>query len=204
MTGRHTERTDWPIALRGRAVMLRDFRPGDLDGVRGIVGDDRVTYHLSFNSRNTEQARAMLHGIMDRARQTPRGEYYLAITPLDSAEPTGPADPAPADRVLGFARLVLGPERAGRIGYAVAHEHQGRGFAGDAARTLLDFAFGRLRLHRVTAVVAPDNMAGLASVERLGFTREGVLRDHVHTNGAWRDSILFSLLAPEWNPDPDD
>jgi RimJ/RimL family protein N-acetyltransferase len=33
---------------------------------------------------------------------------------------------------------------------------------------------------------------------RLGFTPEGRMRDHVYTNGAWRDSLLYSILAPEW------
>ncbi len=178
-------------------VRLRDFRPDDLDAVRGIVGDDRVTYFLSFNSRGTEQARAMLHDLIERAARQPRTDYYLAITPLE------PVTPAETDRVVGFARLLLSGQRAARLGYAVAHDYQGRGYAGDAARTLLDFAFGALQLHRVTGAVAPDNTAGITSVERLGFTREGVLRDHVHTNGAWRDSILYSILAHEWNAERD-
>jgi ribosomal-protein-alanine N-acetyltransferase len=63
---------------------------------------------------------------------------------------------------------------------------------------MLGYAFGPLGLHRVTAAIGPENTASLALVDRLGFSREGVLRDHVHTNGAWRDSVLLSLLAPEW------
>jgi ribosomal-protein-alanine N-acetyltransferase len=63
---------------------------------------------------------------------------------------------------------------------------------------LLDFAFGPLGLHRVSAAIGPDNSASIAVVKRLGFAHEGRLRDHVFTNGAWRDSELYSVLAPEW------
>lgn len=175
-----------PIELRGERVRLREFRPGDLDAVYGIVGDDRVTRFLSFDTRTRAHAQDMLGGILDRVRHQPRTEYYLAITPADTSE------------LVGFARLALGGVRAAKLGYAIAHAHQGKGYATDAVRTMLAFAFGPLGLHRVTAAIGPDNPASIAVVQRVGFTREGVLRDHVHTNGAWRDSVLFSLLAHEW------
>ncbi|WP_024876907.1 GNAT family N-acetyltransferase [Saccharomonospora piscinae] len=195
MTTRHDE---GPVVLHGRTVRLREFTLADLDGVRGVIGDNRVAHHLSFNTRNAEQARELLHTIVEQARVRPRSEFYLAITPRDADRA------ADNDRVVGFTRLQRTHPYSGRLVYAVAHAHQGRGYAGDAVRTLLDFAFGTLRLHRITAAVGPDNRAGLALVENIGFTREGVLRDHVHANGAWRDSVLFSLLAPEWRRSRED
>ncbi|NIJ14518.1 RimJ/RimL family protein N-acetyltransferase [Saccharomonospora amisosensis] len=174
------------VALTGRRVRLREFSADDLDGVRGIVGDDRVTYYLNINSRNAEQARQLLDGIIERARLCPRSDYYLAVTSLGE------------DRVVGFTRLLLGDFEAAELRFAIAHDYQRRGYATDAVRTMLDFGFGTLGLHRVTAAVGPENAVSLALVEQLGFTREGVLRDHVFTGGAWRDSILYSVLAQEW------
>jgi ribosomal-protein-alanine N-acetyltransferase len=55
-----------------------------------------------------------------------------------------------------------------------------------------------LGLHRISAATGPDNATSIAIITRLGFIEEGRLRDHVFTNGAWRDSILYSLLASEW------
>lgn len=175
-----------PIALAGERVRLREFRPSDLDAVHAIIGDDRVTWFLSFDSRHRSEAESMLAGMEERARHSPRTEYYLAITPASD------------DELVGFVRLALGGVHAAKVGYAVAHVHQGKGYATDAVRTVLDYAFGALGLHRVTAAIGPENITSLALAARLGFSREGVLRDHVHTNGAWRDSVLLSLLAPEW------
>lgn len=56
------------------SLVLRDFEAGDTDGVLAIVGDDRVTYWLSFASRDRDQAQSMLDGILARQLDTPRGE----------------------------------------------------------------------------------------------------------------------------------
>jgi ribosomal-protein-alanine N-acetyltransferase len=176
----------WPIELEGSNIRLREFALEDVDAVAAIIGDDRVTRFLSFDSRTREQAADMVTGTIKRATEQPRTEFYLAITPRE------------ADDVVGFARLALGAHRGAKLGYAVGYEHQGKGHASEAVALMLDFGFGALGLHRITAAIGPDNPSSHAIAQRLGFTREGVLRDHVFTNGAWRDSVLYSLLAPEW------
>jgi RimJ/RimL family protein N-acetyltransferase len=178
------------VRLAGERVRLREFRIDDLDDADAILGDDRVTRWLSFDSRTREQQAAMLTGAIERAKQTPRTEYYLAATTHTD------------DRLIGFVRLGLGGVQAAKLGFAVAVPHWGHGYALDATRTLIDFGFTTLGLHRISAAIGPDNAASIAIVTRLGFTEEGRLRDHVFTNGAWRDSILYSLLAYEWKTPP--
>ncbi|PHQ53594.1 hypothetical protein BLA24_00025 [Streptomyces cinnamoneus] len=175
-----------PLRLAGDAVVLRDFTMDDVDDALKIVGDDRVTTWLSFDSRDRQGTQEMLEGAISRAQREPRDEYYLAIVA------------PPSDHVIGFCRIGLSGVRAGKLGYAVAASEWGKGYATDAARTMIDFGFRTLGLHRISAAIGPDNLASINLIERLGFTREGVLRDHVHTNGVWRDSILFSTLAKEW------
>ncbi|MGI5348815.1 GNAT family N-acetyltransferase [Streptomyces sp. CA-250714] len=174
------------IRLEGDVVTLRDFNLEDTDDVLKIAGDDRVTHWLSYDSRDRDGVRAMLEGAVNRAQQVPRNEYYLAIV--------GPS----GDNVIGFCRLGLSGVQAGKLGYALAPSEWGKGYATDAARTLIQFGFRDLGLHRISAAIGPDNAQSIKLVEALGFTREGVLRDHVFTNGAWRDSVLYSLLEPEW------
>ena len=58
---------------------------------------------------------------------------------------------------------------------------------------MTDYGFRELGLHRISAAIGPDNAASIALVQKLGFSYEGRIRDHVHTNGAWRDSLLFSI-----------
>jgi RimJ/RimL family protein N-acetyltransferase len=176
----------YPVCLTGDGTSLREFQLEDADDVLAIVGDDRVTTWLSFDSRSHEQALAMVRGAVERAHLDPRDEYYLAITRRDD------------DQLVGFIRLALGGVQAAKLGYAIAADHWGHGYATDAARQMLGFGFGTLGLHRVSAAIGPSNLSSIAVVKRLGFAYEGRIRHHVRTNGDWRDSLLYSILADEW------
>lgn len=176
-----------PVHLVGPSVALREFTEEDAAQATQVVGDDRVTSWLSFNSKTSDETAAMIRGIVERAKTTPRSEYYLAVT-----LPCG-------DQVIGFARLGLSGVQAGKLGYAIHADHWGQGYATAAVELLTDFAFKQLKLHRVSAAIGPDNAASIAVVQRQGFTYEGLLRDHVWTNGSWRDSQLYSVLVHEWS-----
>ncbi|MCA1705134.1 MAG: GNAT family N-acetyltransferase [Actinobacteria bacterium] len=177
----------YPVQLSGSRVTLREFQLDDLDRVLTVVGDDRVTESLSFDTRSRAQAADMLSGTLERAKLEPRTEYYLAATTADEG-------------LVGFARLGLNGVHAAKLGCAIAADYWRRGYALDAARTILDFGFRELKLHRISAAMGPDNAASIASVGQLGMSYEGRIRDHVYTNGEWRDSLLYSLLTQEWSP----
>ncbi|WP_109509548.1 GNAT family N-acetyltransferase [Nocardioides speluncae] len=175
-----------PAAALGARISLRELDVTDIDDAVAIVGDDEVTQWLSFDARDSYETAAMIQGVMERAALSPRTEYYLAVTPSTSIQ------------MIGFARLGLEGVKAANLGYSIRHADWGKGYATDAARTMTTFGFEVLGLHRIAATIGPDNNASIAVVEKLGFTYEGCIRDHVFTNGAWRDSLLFSVLECEW------
>ena len=93
--------------------------------------------------------------------------------------------------------------KAAKLGYAIRADRWGKGYATDAARRMIDFGFVELRLHRISAAIGPDNAASIAVVGKLGMKYEGRIRDHVFTNGAWRDSLLYSVPSSnEWTDAP--
>jgi len=172
--------------LIGDLTTLREFRPSDLDDYLAIVGDNRVTSWLSFDTRDRDQAEKSLAETLERAARDDRADYLLVVTRLHD------------DRMVGFARLGPTGVKAAHLGYAIHADHWGHGYATDASRTLLRFAFTTLGKHRVSAAIGPDNEASIAVVKRLGFSYEGRIRHHVFTNGNWRDSLLYSLLEHEY------
>jgi len=172
--------------LTGDGTRLREFRLDDLDDYLAIVGDDRVTNWLSFDSRDRDTAQKALAAAVERSQQDDRPDYMLAVTRLDD------------DRLIGFARLGPTGVQAAHLGYAIAADHWGHGYATDASRTLVRFAFENLDLHRVSAAIGPENLASASVVKRLGFSYEGRIRHHVFTNDAWRDSLLYSILTDEY------
>jgi RimJ/RimL family protein N-acetyltransferase len=77
-------------------------------------------------------------------------------------------------------------------------EFWGKGYAFEAWGLLLDFAFGRLGLHKVVAGAVADHVASVAVLRKLGFQLEGVSRQEVFVDGAYRDCLRFGLLREEF------
>lgn len=89
--------------------------------------------------------------------------------------------------------------RRSEIGYAMTSEaHKAQGFMREALPEVLRFGFDMMDLNRVEAFISPENQASLKMVERVGFTREGQLRQHYAHSGFADDSIVYGLLREEW------
>jgi ribosomal-protein-alanine N-acetyltransferase len=103
-------------------------------------------------------------------------------------------------RLIGTCSLfdLVEPSRRAEIGYALAAEAWGRGYMREALLALLDYAFGELGLNRLEADIDPRNEASARSLERLGFRREGLLRQRWIVEGEVSDSALYGLLAADW------
>lgn len=84
------------------------------------------------------------------------------------------------------------------IGYWIGAAYEGRGLVTRACRALIDRAFGDLALHRVTIRVAPDNARSRAIPERLGFRKEGVMREAGKSALGHHDLVVYGLLDREW------
>ena len=104
------------------------------------------------------------------------------------------------DRVIGTATLagLSAEHRRAEVGYALARDAWGRGYATEAVEALVAFAFDALALHRLEADVDPRNARSIRVLERLGFTREGVQRERYHLLGEVQDAVLYGLLRREW------
>jgi aminoglycoside 6'-N-acetyltransferase len=84
------------------------------------------------------------------------------------------------------------------IGYTLAPEHQGKGYAVEAVGAVVDWLFVRRRVHRVAATLDPRNLASARVLERLGFEHDGTARSAALVRGEWLDDTRFSLLRADW------
>jgi len=88
--------------------------------------------------------------------------------------------------------------RRADVGYALALPEWGQGYANEAVSRMLDWGFDELELNRVEADIDPRNVPSARALERLGFTREGHLRERWIVAGEVSDSWIYGLLAREW------
>lgn len=90
--------------------------------------------------------------------------------------------------------------RSASLGYCFNDAAWGHGYAPEAGRILLGWAFDTLNLNRVQAEVDTRNHASGRVLEKLGFVREGTLREDCIVNGEISDSWVYGLLRREWQP----
>jgi RimJ/RimL family protein N-acetyltransferase len=173
--------------LTAEAVRLREFTVGDIDALHRVYGDPAATRHLSFEPRTRDQVAEVIAGIVERRATVPRVEFALAVERLDRPD------------MIGMARLALSDNSSAQIGFALRPDQWGRGLGRQTVRLLLDLGFAHLGLHRVWGARAPDNEASRRLMVSMGMVEEGRIRHHVLVRGAWRDSIVHSILETEWH-----
>jgi len=84
------------------------------------------------------------------------------------------------------------------IGYDLEPSYWGQGIMTEALLAMLEYGFGRMGLNRVQAIIDSKNARSMKLVRRLGFKKEGVLRQNSYFKGQFRDDVCFSLLKGEW------
>jgi len=104
-------------------------------------------------------------------------------------------------RLIGACSLFSFNKQCMRaeLGYLLAKRYWGQGFMHEALVGLLDYAFNVLALNRIEADIDPRNVASAKVLIRLGFQKEGHLRERWIVNDEVSDSDLFGLLRHDWN-----
>ncbi|MEZ6015436.1 MAG: GNAT family N-acetyltransferase [Planctomycetota bacterium] len=187
-----------PPPLHFETERLRLFVPGPEDAERMLDYALRNREHLRrWEPRRGPEFWTLAHWLrqLDAVRdEAARGDgFRTALVPR--SEPEGP--------ILGIANLsqiVRGAFQSAMLGYSVDREHEGLGLMREALGGLARFSFEQLGLHRIQANYRPENVRSARVLEALGFQREGLARNYLFIDGAWRDHILTALLNPLGHP----
>lgn len=170
-------------------LLLRPFAAGDLDAVHAYQARPDVTRFLLWGPRTREETRQALATRLEAKLPQEDGDALsLAVVRRDSGELIG-------DVVLW---ITSQEHRQGEIGYVFHPDHQGHGFAGEAARELLRIGFDELGLHRIVGRLDARNDASARLLARLGMRREAHFRENEFVKGEWTDEAVYAILAAEW------
>ncbi len=85
------------------------------------------------------------------------------------------------------------------VGYLLGEDYQGKGLVTSACRALVDYLFSELKLHRIEIRCATSNPKSCAVPKRLGFSKEGVLRQAQAFDDTFLDLEVYGLLVEDWN-----
>ncbi len=179
------EFADDEIPLCGKRVLLAPLKAEDMVAIAPFFADTKALYHYlpdKLMPRNSEQLRILMEDWND-------GERNLVFACHYEGRTIGIVSLSDIDFVSGN----------GELGVMISDvEIRGMGLATEAVMLMLDYAFGELRLHRVTVRVAPDNEPSLHLFQKIGFVREGRMREVMRRRDGYRDLLLFGLLEDEY------
>lgn len=175
--------------LRTDRLRLRPFTDAD--------GDDLFAMH-----RSTEVMRYWDSPAWD---DRDRAERFVAMCRKIADEGTGARvaiDRASDGAFVGWCALTdWNPDyRSASLGYCLVEAVWGHGYATEAADAVLRWAFDTLDLNRVQSETDTRNLASARVLEKVGFVREGTLREECVVNGEVSDTWVFGLLRREWEP----
>jgi len=188
--GRHHERVfTLKAPLVTDRLTLRPFRPGDADALYDLRSRPAVTRYLYWPEATPEGVQDVIAQRLTMTTLAADGDaLVLAVEVTGTGQMIGEVD----------ISLVSVEHQHAEIGAILHPDHQGRGYAAEAAKALLDLAFRTLKLHRVTAQTNAGNEASARAMRKLGMRQEGHLQECVRFAGKWHDELVFAILADEW------
>jgi RimJ/RimL family protein N-acetyltransferase len=168
-------------------VVLRWISEDDIDGLFNVFSDPQVMrYWSTVPLANREAAAELQREIAASNESNTIIKWGLALRDSNSLIGT-----------TTLFNLNLDNGRA-EIGYAMARAYWGKGYMQEALQALVSHAFEVLELRRLEADVDPRNAASIRTLEKLGFQREGFLRERWHVNGEIQDALFYGVLRREW------
>ena len=177
----------WPIETE--RLLLRPFEPGDLHALHVIHGDAENARWLYHDGRSLEETRELLTLKIAGHALRAEGEWLSAAVLVRAT-----------NELVGDVSLLWASEahRQGELGFVFHRAHHGNGYATEAARPVLAFAFETLELHRVVGRLEPRNAGSARVLEKLGMRREAHLVENEWVKGEWQSELVFAILAREW------
>jgi RimJ/RimL family protein N-acetyltransferase len=169
-------------------LVARSFTTADLEPFAAYRADPDVARYQSWSDFTLDDARSFVDSLRGEEPGVPGDWFQIALEARDGGALVG-------DLAL---HVEEDEPRVAEVGFTLASDQQGKGYATEALTGYLDWLFATYGLHRVHAVTDALNAPAAALLERVGFRREGHLVENVYFKGAWGSELVFGLLDHEW------
>ncbi len=176
--------------IEGQAIYLRPLTVSDAHGSLRLQKDNRGFFEQfsmiqehSFYTLESQVEKIQRH---EENRKNDE-EYYFGLFQKENNKLIG---------TISLFQVLRGSLQSAFIGYFLDQHHNGKGYATEAVKALVGYAFEELHLHRIEAGVMPRNLPSQRVLEKAGFHREGIARKNVNINGIWEDHQVLAILNP--------
>jgi [ribosomal protein S5]-alanine N-acetyltransferase len=174
------------LPMHTSRLTLRDFRASDFDRVFAYASDPEVTRFMFYGPRDQAETHDYLQRMLQSQTEVPRLTWEIAVVRT-------------ADRrLIGACDLTLEDALAADLGYILARDTWGHGYATEIARTLLRAGFEQLGLQRICALCDIHHLASARVLENAGLRRETTLYGYTEAKGRSWDMYRYALTYHEW------
>ena len=167
-------------------LIARAFRPDDLEAFVAMRADPDAARYQNWETFSFTEGQAFIAGLATRAPGDP-GWFQFALEEKTSGTFAGDCG----------LRIVESDGRLAQIGYTIRRDRWNLGYASEAVKALIAYAFATFDLHRITASVDPRNLGSCRVLEKAGFRREALFRQSEWFKGAWADDAVYGILRAD-------
>ena len=184
--------------LRTKRLELRQFCPADALRIHQLVNDKQLAYgthHIPYPYPEG----AAEEWLAEHAELVRCGQASVFAVCQRDTQASGDSDNS--SRLIGTVGLAIsGFDHQAEIGYWFGRDYWGQGFCTEAVIAVVDHGFETLGLHRIFAQHIARNTGSARVLEKAGFSKEGVLRQHARKWGVFEDVICYGMLCKDERP----
>ncbi len=173
--------------IEGNKINLRHVRKADARSIYQYAGDETISRYTHVpHPYKLEDAYDFIK--QTRSERRKKIGYHFGLEDKETAQVIGMIGLMNVDQTL----------KKGEVGYWLARPFRGRGIMKEAILLTLRFCFIELHLHRIYAHVFPENEVSMRLLEKIGFQREGIIREGFKHRGEYISVYLYSILEDDW------
>lgn len=169
--------------IEGNKVNLRTIEEEDIEFLRENINRKEVRTHLTVRKpANLKQEKEFFKEVISS-----KDDVHLAI--------------CKDEEMIGIISLEENKKdiQVAELGIWIDPEHHGNGYGTEASKLIINYGFNELNHHRIMARAHAENEGSQRIWEKLGFTKEGELREQVYKEGEFIDGYVYGVLKHEWS-----
>lgn len=175
------------MQIESDLLIIRPFKKTDIKAFHQLAKNQTAIRFIHWGPLDYQQSEQYIQRAIKLLKVKQPRKFIFAVTLKDGT-------------FIGTVYLHVRNHihRLAEISYLLDPAYWGKGLGSEAVQTILKWAFGQLKMHRIVARADRANTNSTNLLRRNHFNEEGVMREDFLFKGKWRDSVLYSLLEDEF------
>jgi ribosomal-protein-alanine N-acetyltransferase len=177
------------MLLKSNRLVFNQVTTSDLENIHALHSLPETDRFNTLGIPETIQVtEKVIAEWLAKQNSNPRASYIFCLSLVDT------------NQFIGLIALNLGKAnyRTAEVWYKIHPSHWGKGYATEALTQILDFGFNNLKLHRIEAGCAVENIASSQVLEKVGMSKEGMKRKILPIRGEWKDNYFYAILEDDY------